>query len=66
MLHAYFRPEGQVLFAPFDPEVKCPLPDTATADAAPPVTQLSIPVMLLLSLMRGSWVVFQRRLATRR
>lgn len=68
MLHAYFRSDGQVLFAPFDPEVKCPLPDTATADAAPPVTPLSIPVMLLLlmSLMLGSWVVFQRRLATRR
>jgi len=32
------------------------------------VTPLSIPVMLLLlmSLMLGSWVVFQRRLATRR
>ncbi len=29
MLHAYFRPNGQVLFAPFDPEVTCPLPDTA-------------------------------------
>ncbi len=31
MLHAYFRPNGQVLFAPFDPEVECPVPpDTAT------------------------------------
>ena len=29
MLHAYFRPNGQVLFAPFDPEVTCPLPDAA-------------------------------------
>ncbi len=65
MLHAYFRPGGQVLFAPFDPEVKCPLPDSSTADAATPVTQLGTPVMLLLSLMLVSLVAFQRRLATR-
>ena len=26
MLHAYFRPNGQVLFAEFDPELSCPTP----------------------------------------
>jgi hypothetical protein len=29
MLHAYFRPNGEVLFAPFDPQLSC-LPDTDT------------------------------------
>jgi hypothetical protein len=30
MLHAYFRPNGQVLFAEFDPQVTCPaLPNVA-------------------------------------
>jgi len=30
MLHAYFRPNGQVLFAEFDPQVTCPaMPNTA-------------------------------------
>ncbi len=26
MLHAYFRPNGQVLFSVFDPQLKCPAP----------------------------------------
>jgi hypothetical protein len=33
MLHAYFRPDGQVLFSEFDPALSCPpAPSTATAD----------------------------------
>ena len=31
MLHAYFRPNGQVLFADFDPAVTCPPPGTLPA-----------------------------------
>jgi len=31
MFHAYFRPDGQVLFSLFDPELSCTLPDTALA-----------------------------------
>lgn len=27
MLHSYFRPNGEVLFAPLDPQLSC-LPDT--------------------------------------
>lgn len=36
MLHAYFRPNEQVLFAEFDPQVSCELPPTSTStgDAA--------------------------------
>jgi hypothetical protein len=30
MFHAYFRADGQVLFAEFDPLVSCELPDTST------------------------------------
>ena len=29
MLHAYFRPEGQVLFSVFDPQLTCPAPGVA-------------------------------------
>lgn len=39
MLHAYFRPGGQVLFAEFDPEVTCPpMPNAAVTqpDGAAP------------------------------
>ena len=38
MLHAYFRPNGQVLFAEFDPQVTCPaMPNVAvvTRDRGP-------------------------------
>ncbi|CAA9306988.1 MAG: hypothetical protein AVDCRST_MAG77-6155 [uncultured Chloroflexi bacterium] len=31
MLHAYFRPNGQVLFADFDPQVTCPAPGVLPA-----------------------------------
>ena len=35
MFHAYFRPNGQVLFAEFDPQVQCPaMPNASTAAAA--------------------------------
>jgi hypothetical protein len=35
MLHAYFRPNDQVLFAEFDPLVSCELPDTSTLAEEP-------------------------------
>lgn len=31
MLHGYFRPNDQVLFAEFDPQVSCELPPTSTS-----------------------------------
>ncbi len=64
MLHAYFRPGGQVLFAPFDPEVTC-LPDSATGDPTGPVAAVGIPVGLLVGLLLVAWVAFDRRLRTR-
>jgi hypothetical protein len=43
MLHAYFRPEGQVLFSVFDPQLTCPGPgvsrDGSSLDAQPAATQ---------------------------
>ncbi len=43
MLHAYFRPDGQVLFSVFDPHLSCPAPgvsrDGLSLDAQPPTTQ---------------------------
>jgi hypothetical protein len=43
MLHAYFRPEGQVLFSVFDPQLTCPAPgvsrDGSSLDAQPGATQ---------------------------
>jgi len=38
MLHAYFRPNGQVLFADFDPQVACPPPGTLPAGYQLPQT----------------------------
>ena len=43
MLHAYFRPNSQVLFAVFDPEVSCPAPgvsrDGLSLGSQPTTTQ---------------------------
>ncbi len=65
MLHAYFHPDGQVLFAPFDPAVTCPpLPDSSTLEASGPLGALSVP-LALLGLLFAAWVAFQRRLPTR-
>ncbi|MDQ3553074.1 MAG: hypothetical protein M3395_01490 [Chloroflexota bacterium] len=70
MLHAYFRADGQVLFAPFDPEVICPqMPDSATEDLADDTIDASvsgpaIPVALLVGLMIALRLACQRRLAT--
>lgn len=67
MLHAHFRANGEVLFAPFDPQVTCPkLPNSDTEDAALPVVGLGIPVLLLAGLMLVAWFAFDRRLRARR
>ncbi len=71
MLHAYFRPDGEVLFAPLDPQVSC-MPDTATeavsdwagAPLGGPLGGPAIPVALLAGLI-VAWVTFRHRLATR-
>jgi hypothetical protein len=43
MLHAYFRPDSQVLFAVFDPQLACPAPgvsrDGSSLDAQPADTR---------------------------
>jgi len=66
MLHAYFHPDGQVLFAPFDPAVTCPkMPGTSTNDVAGPTAPVGIPAVLLVGLILGLWVAFGRRLAMR-
>jgi len=70
MLHSYFRADGQVLFAPFDPEVTCPqMPDSATKDLADDTFDASasgpaVPVALLVGLMIAVWLAIQRQLAT--
>jgi hypothetical protein len=55
MLHAYFRPNGQVLFAEFDPQVTCPaLPSTAmvTLDSgAAPLALLGLTLVGLAGVM---------------
>ncbi len=44
MLHAYFRPDGHVLFAAFDPELSCP-PTPNTAYDAPTSPGGLVPVL---------------------
>ena len=43
MLHAYFRPDGQVLFSVFDAQLSCPPPgvsrDGLSLDKQPATTQ---------------------------
>lgn len=57
MLHAYFRPNGEVLFAEYDPELKC-MPDTSTVGAS--TTPQVVPMLLIAAAAIG-WM-FSRRL----
>lgn len=64
MLHAYFRPGGEVLFAAFDPEVTCPaLPDAAYT--APTSHRGLVPVLagVLLLVLSASLAWSRRRRA---
>jgi hypothetical protein len=51
MLHAYFRPNGQVLFAEFDPEVTCPaVPNVAMVPRDRTTTDLAVLGLTLVGL----------------
>jgi hypothetical protein len=63
MLHAYFRPNGEVLFAVFDPELSCELPDTSTVQAfGDPTAPAGLPILpLAAGLIAGlGWLFFRR------
>lgn len=64
MLHAYFRPNGQVLFAEFDPQLTCPaMPDAAMERPGGRVVDLTGLGMTLTSLagaMVLTWVMRRR------
>ena len=62
MLHAYFRANDEVLFAPFDPEVSC-MPDTSTIGSR----SSAVPAPLLLSLglvLVVGGIAWRRRIGT--
>jgi hypothetical protein len=63
MLHAYFRADAQVLFAPFDPEATC-APDTSTVGSRSSAVPAPLLVALGLALV-GLGVLSTRRRATR-
>lgn len=48
MLHAYFKPNGMVLFAVFDPELKCPVAAAAATPTQLPRTGGAAPGLALL------------------
>ena len=67
MLHAYFRPNGEVLFAPFDPQLSC-LPDTDTVGvpgSSGTLPALTMTMTLLVAAALGS-VLGGRLLRVRR
>ena len=65
MLHAHFRPNGQVLFAPFDPQLSCELPDTSIAGG--PAAPFGTPIVALMAGLVGGlgWLVLRRNRSTR-
>jgi len=65
MLHAYFRPNGEVLFAPFDPQLSCELPDTSIAGG--PAAPFGTPIVALMAGLVGGlgWLVLRRNRSTR-
>ncbi len=51
MLHAYFKPNGQVLFGVFDPQLKCPAAPAGAPSAAPTTGgNILSPLWMLLGL----------------
>ncbi len=61
MLHAYFRPDGQVLFAEWDPELSCPqVPATSVLpdDGRSPLTAAGV---ALIGAALLSWVALSTR-----
>lgn len=50
MLHAYFRPNGKVLFAEFDPQLSCQLPATATENVGTTSDDLPVLQIALLAI----------------
>jgi hypothetical protein len=48
MLHAYFRPNGQVLFAEFDPLVTCLMPSTSLVPGPQDVSRVTLVGLALL------------------
>jgi hypothetical protein len=63
MLHAYFRPNGQVLFAEFDPQVTCTtVPNVAVARdrGVADFTVLGLTLVRLAGFMAASHLVRRR------
>lgn len=66
MLHAYFRPNGQVLFAEFDPKVSCELPPTSAALATDSAPDAAGTALLLMTVFAGAFALALRMLSTPR
>ena len=67
MLRAYFRPNGEVLFAPFDPQLSC-MPDTDTVGVpglSSTLPAVAVTMTLLVAAALGS-VLGGRLLRVRR
>ncbi len=64
MLHAFFRPNGKVLFGDFDPQINCPaMPNTGgggiarQGDTNP---MLPVAAMAIVALASGAWIIRSR------
>jgi hypothetical protein len=61
MLHAYFRPNGKVLFGDFDPQVNCPaMPNAGGGGMARQRDMnpmLPVAALAIVALAGGAWVV---------
>jgi hypothetical protein len=66
MLHAYFRPNGKVLFAPFDPQLSCELPDSATVGSAGSSEGAPLLVLALLAMAGAAGASMALRQRSRR
>lgn len=66
MLHAYFRPSGKVLFAPFDPQLSCELPDSATVGGAGSSEGAPLLVFALLAMAGAAGASMALRQRSRR
>ncbi len=64
MLHAYFRPNGKVLFGDFDPQINCPaMPNTGGGGMArqgDTNRMLPVAAMAIVALASGAWIIRSR------
>ncbi len=61
MLHAFFRPDGKVLFGDFDPQVSCPTMATSLLKTGDGLSVVPTAVLVAVLLASSGWFLKRRK-----